>query len=180
MSGIGGVRMWIEDFIINSHTYSEDYRKFFRKINSLWSRCNEAFKKCKSIKDCNNTYTEYEDKVDELREEIDNFYGRNKMPCGLSDTLDYFEEAVGDLEDKHLDRLINSGKDFSIIIPCAPGYTQIVLKNYVKQYPEVKFSIANNTGIKATGQYYDVRSVLEDDYSWEEVQELIDEGEFND
>lgn len=105
MTGIGGVHMWLEDYLINASTYNNKYRENFLKVVEAWRDCTKDFKSCTTIAECNNTSEKWVDKVVDLRQKISDIFGKNEMPCGISDTLDYFEDAVGELEDKAIDRV---------------------------------------------------------------------------
>ena len=179
MTGIGGVKMWMEDYMLNAPSYSKEYREKFIKIKDLWNECVKAFKECKSIKACNDCYTEYEQKVDELREECDKFFGRNRMPIGINDTLDYFEEAVGDLEDKYLDKLTSNPNDYVLRLPETYGkYAEQICGEYERDYPDVKFTADNGGFITVRGKFIDVRSFLEEEFGWESGSELVTLGEW--
>lgn len=179
MTGIGGVKMWMEDYLMNSSSYPEDYRKNFIKIKRLWNSCLSEFSECKSIKACNDCYEKYEEEVDNLRGEFYKYYGRGKMPIGLSDTLDYFEEAVGDLEDRALEKLTNGRYNFKTTIPFEYPYKYIdqVAGEYQNKYPDIDFRIYGNK-ITLTGQYWDVSSFFEEEFHTDYRNKAMEEGEF--
>lgn len=179
MTGIGGVRMWMEDWFINASSYPKKYQENFIKIKNLWNECVKEFKSCKSIKQCNDAYTKYEEEIDSLRNVITIAYGvYKKIPIGLADTLDYFEEAVGDLEDKALTKLMQSGGKFSVVLPEDEGkFIDTVLKNYKRMYMELDFT-KEGSHIKVSGSYIDVRSFLDTYYPYDATVEILDEGVF--
>lgn len=180
MTGIGGVRMWMEDWLINASSYPKKYQENFIKVKNLWNECVKAFKGCKSIKACNDACTEYTDKVDSLRGAIALAYEGNykKIPIGISDCLDYFEEAVGDLEDKALTRLIDSGGQFSVVLPEDEGkFIDSSLKYFKNNYKHLNFT-KEGSHIKVAGDYIDVRSFLEEYYTYDATVEILDEGVF--
>ncbi len=179
MTGIGGVRMWMEDWFINASSYPKKYQENFIKVKDLWNNCVKDFKACKSIKQCNDTFTKYEDEIESLRNVISIAYeGYKKIPLGIADTLDYFEEAVGDLEDKALTRLIDTGGRFSVVLPEDEGkYIDTVMKNYKSRYLNLDFT-KEGSHIKVAGDYLDVRSFIDDFYNYDESVEILDEGVF--
>lgn len=106
ISGENGLDMWQDDYMINADSYSKEYRDNFLKIQKLKKEIKAAFNNCKTVKEANDCYKESVEKVWDLAEEIYNaFGGRGKTPVGISDTLDYFEDAIGDFEDKALTRI---------------------------------------------------------------------------
>lgn len=167
MTGIGGVRMWLEDFMINSSSYDEKYKNNFIKVRDAWNECLKEFKGCKTIEQCNDTYTKWANKVDELNLDMYYAFGKGKIPCGISDTLDYFEDAIGELEDKALDELQSSDKDFTITLPGTyDNHAQEILDMYKIDYPEVKFTLDNDNFVHITGKYWDVSSFLEEEFGF--------------
>jgi hypothetical protein len=104
MTGISGVKMWMEDYLINASTYDEKHRTNFIKIVREWDNCIKDYKECVTIEQCNDTYVKWCEKIDTLNEGIRNSFGE-KIPCGISDTLDYFEDALGELEDIFIDKI---------------------------------------------------------------------------
>ena len=179
MEGLAGVRMWMEDFLINLSSYDEQYRRNFVKINKLFKECRASFKASKSIGESNHNYEIYEEKLEDLREDIANDYGSyDKIPLGISDTLDYFEEAIGDLDDKTIDNLIKNSKGFSIILQGFGSNRDSIIKEFQLDYPEVNFSKQGSIDIKVSGSFYDVRSFLEEEYTSDVSGDLIDQGEF--
>ena len=178
MSGIGGVRSWLEDFVLNKNSYDNNYVINFIKVADLWKQCLDDFKACKSIRNCNDTYSKYIDKVEKLREQIEGFFGRNKVPCGISDSLDYFEDAVGELEDKYLDKLTAMDTFRTTINFDWDGYDDMVLKEYTKDYPQLKFELDANNHIVVEGDYWEVREFLEDNLYDDCARESIENGEF--
>lgn len=182
MNGIMGLKMWMEDFMMNASSYPKDYQTDFLKIKNLWNECVKQFKNCKTISECNDTYMVYSEKVDSLRETLLKYYGINKMPIGIADTLDYFEEAVGDLEDKAINKITDSS-NFTVVLP--KDYNEFLIrtitrnKDYIPGKPykanNLEFYIKNNK-LTVKGDFWDVRSFLEDRFSYEEMEEIIDEG----
>lgn len=181
MTGIGGLKSWFYDFAINGSAYPKDYQENFIKIKNTYNDCITAFKNCKSIKDCNDTYEIYENKVDDLRKEFYDYYGNNqKMPIGLADSLDYFEEAIGDLGDRYIENLTNSGK-IKVMITCdfPEDIVDDIIEEYKKDYPEIEFSKYNKSllpKIVAKGDYWKVRDFLNDNFM--ETSKIIEQGVF--
>lgn len=109
IGGIAGLGMWDDDFMLNADSYPEDYVANYKKIKALQREIRHNFNNCKTVDEANDCYKASIDKVDALRDEIVNYYtSPGKVPIGLSDTLDYFEDAVGEFEDRAIDRIIDA------------------------------------------------------------------------
>lgn len=170
MTGISGVHMWMEDWLINGPSYDKKYQDNFLKIKKLWNECVKAFKLCSTVKNCNDTYSKYNLEVEKLREEMYQVYGVNKSPIGISDCLDYFEDAVGDLEDKALDK-VTSSENFRVTLPS--GYVEYIndlLKidknkpedlGRILGYPDLTFYVEGNNAY-AKGDYYLVKDFCDE------------------
>lgn len=184
MTGISGVHMWMEDWLINGPSYDKKYQKNFLKVKALWNECVSAFKKCNTIKECNDTYSKYNIAVEKLREEMYQEFGLKKVPIGISDCLDYFEEAVGDLEDKYLQK-ITDAESFRVTLP--EGYVDYIKDlmrlgkhkpeemGRVLGYPDVKFYIEGDNAY-AKGEFWDVRSFCEEHFTKALMDEIMDTG----
>lgn len=181
MTGIGGLKSWFYDFAINGSAYPKDYQENFIKIKNTYNDCITAFKNCKTIKECNDTYEIYENKVDDLRKEFYDYYGNNqKMPIGLADSLDYFEEAVGDLGDRYIEDLTSKGNiSVTIDLDFPEDIIDDIINEYKIDYPKVSFSVIKE-GISpkmiVKGDYWEVRSFLEDNFF--DASEIIEKGVF--
>lgn len=104
--GERGLNAWIEDFMFNETSYDKDYIENFNKIQDFKKKWKSMFKDSKDLDDANTTYDLGMNEFDILRDEIEDHYmSRNKMPCGISDSLDYLEDAMGEWLDKAVDRI---------------------------------------------------------------------------
>lgn len=179
MTGIGGVKMWMMDFMMNESSYPKEYRDSYIKIEGIWNSCIKEFKSAKSIKNCNDTYSKYIDEIDNLREELYKQYGRNRLPIGIGDLLDYFDEAVGELEDKYIDKLTENGGKFTTFLPTT--YPRDIIQGVKHQYQRVNYHLdftIKGDQIKVSGEFWDVRTFLENNFYRNDYEKAIDEGVF--